>query len=88
MVKWQNNVQIKKQCKTQSESILYKFPYKKDDLRTFAADKDPDILLITIMIPKQQKWIIPSSFLNPNGYEFYWNFDITMEHLVFGLPQL
>ena len=30
------------------------FPNKNDDLRMFIADKDPDILLIPEIIPKQQ----------------------------------
>ena len=32
-------------------------PNKNDDLKMFIAGKDPDILLITEMIPKQQKCV-------------------------------
>ena len=47
----------------------------------FIAGKDPDILLITEMIPKQQKCVIPSSLLTIDEYELYCNFEITMENL-------
>ena len=47
----------------------------------FIAGKDPDILLITEMIPKQQKCVIPSSLLKIDEYELYCNFEITMENL-------
>ena len=37
--------------------------------------------MVTEMIPKQQKNVIPPSLLNINGYELFCNFDINKENL-------
>ena len=37
--------------------------------------------MITEMIPKQQKNIIPSSLLNIDGYKLICNFDVNRENL-------
>ena len=37
--------------------------------------------MVTEMIPKQQKNVIPPSLLNINGYELFYNFDINKENL-------
>ena len=57
------------------------FPNKKDDLLMFIAGKKVDIIMVTEMIPKQQKNVIPPSLLNINGYELFCNFDINKENL-------
>ena len=65
--------------------VLYtnadQFPNKKDDLLMFTAGNKFDIIMITEMIPKQQKNVIPSSLLNIDGYELFCNFDVNMENL-------
>ena len=47
--------------------VLYtnadQFPNKKDDLLMFIAGKKVDIIMVTEMIPKQQKNVIPPSLL-------------------------
>ena len=54
---------------------------KKDDLLMFIAGKKVDIIMVTEMIPKQQKNVIPPSLLNINGYKLFCNFNINKENL-------
>ena len=86
----QKNTLVKRQNKGKysvkpSLKVFYtnadQLPNKNDELKMFIAGKDPDILLITEMIPKQQKCVIPSSLLKIDEYELYCNFEITMENL-------
>ena len=65
--------------------VLYtnadQLPNKKDDLLLFIAGNEPDIIMITEVIPKQQKNIIPPSLLHIEGYTQFFNFDIESENL-------
>ena len=42
----------------------------------FIAGKKVDIIMITEVIPKQQKNVIPPSLLNIDGYDPFFNFDM------------
>ena len=48
--------------------ILYtnadQLPNKKDDLLQLIAGNEPDVIMITGVIPKQQKHLMPSSLLH------------------------
>ena len=47
----------------------------------FTAGNSVDIIMITEMIPKQQKNSIPPSLLNIDGYKLFCNFDVNRENL-------
>ena len=69
-----------KGCTLDDIKVLYtnadQLPNKKDDLMLFIADNEPDIIMITEVIPKQQKNVIPIVLL-----DHYFNFDIENENL-------
>ena len=74
-----------KGCTLDDVKVLYtnadQLPNKKDDLMLFIADNEPDIIMITEVIPKQQKNVIPIALLDIEGYTHYFNFDIESENL-------
>ena len=54
---------------------LDQFPNKKEDLLAFIVDDEPDIIMITEMIPKVQINLILKPLLDIPGYNMYANFD-------------
>ena len=54
---------------------------KRDDLSMFIADKNPDIIMVTEVIPKAQVHSLPPSLLAIDGYTLYTNFDISTRNL-------
>ena len=54
---------------------------KREDLLMFLQGNNPDIIMITEMIPKQQKNKIPLAMLHGEGYEMYFNFNPEEENL-------
>lgn len=66
-------------------TILYtnadQFVNKRDDLLASIAGKEPDIILITEVIPKSQRNPISHSLLHVEGYNSYFNFNPSEENL-------
>lgn len=54
---------------------------KIEDLKSLISDDEPDIILLTEIIPKAQKNVIHESQLNITGYETHVNFKFTEEEL-------
>ena len=79
-----NHTKIKG-CTLDDIKVLYtnadQLPNKKDDLMLLIAGNEPDIIMITEVIPKQQKNVIPIALLDIEGYTYYFNFDIESESL-------
>ena len=71
--------------KFENIKILYtnadQLPNKKDDLLQLIAGNEPDVIMMTEVIPKQQKHLIPSSLLHINDYTQYLSFDVESENL-------
>ena len=57
------------------------FINKRDDLIMFISDNEPDVMMITEVIPKNQVNPIHLSLLSIDGYELHVNFDPDAEHL-------
>ena len=57
------------------------FLNKKEDLLMFLQGSNTDIVMITEMIPKQQKNKIPLAMLHLEGYDMYINFNPEDENL-------
>ena len=80
-VRVNNNYKVKNKSKfmkgfyTNADQILN----KKEDL--FLQGSNTDIIMITEMIPKQQKNKIPLAMLHLEGYEMYINFNPEDENL-------
>ena len=55
---------------TNADQLLNKI----DDLKMLIADDNPDVIMVTEVIPKAQKNPIPDVLLNIEGYELYKNF--------------
>ena len=51
------------------------FPNKKEELLAFIVDDEPDIIMITEMIPKAQINSVLKPLLDIPGYNMYANFD-------------
>ncbi len=79
----QNNVRIN--SKRKKLTCMYtnadQFPNKREDLLTFIADDEPDIIFITEMIPKAQTNPIPKALLDLEGYDMHTNFNNDDEKL-------
>ena len=63
----------------QSLTVLYtnadQFLNKRDELQMFIAGNEPDIILITEILPKSHCNTISSSRLSLNGYNVFFSFD-------------
>lgn len=57
------------------------FVNKRDDLLCKIAGDEPDVILVTEVIPKSQKNPISSALLNIEGYEPHYNFNLEKENL-------
>ena len=60
-------------------SLLHKCPdqflNKRDELQMFIAGNEPDIILVSEILPKSYCNTILSSTLSLNGYNMFFNFD-------------
>ena len=69
---------------THDLTVLYtnadQFSNKKDQLLLFIDNKQPDIIMITEMLPKNQINEIPPTIWNINGYTQYLNFNTDDEN--------
>ena len=54
---------------------------KMDDLSMFIADREPDVLLFTEVIPKAQRYPILETQLKLIGYDIYTKFNYTCDNL-------
>ena len=54
---------------------------KRDDLQCLIAGEEPDLILITEVIPKAQKHPISPALVALPGYMMYWNFDLSSNNL-------
>ena len=57
------------------------FVNKRDDLLCKIAGDEPDVILVTEVIPKSQKNPISPALLNIDGYQPHYNFDLGKENL-------
>ena len=57
------------------------FVNKRDDLLCTIAGDEPDVILVTEVIPKSQKNPISPALLNIEGYEPHYNFNLEKENL-------
>ena len=57
------------------------FVNKRDDLLCKIAGDEPDVILVTEVIPKSQKNPISQALLNIDGYQPHYNFDLGKENL-------
>jgi len=57
---------------------INQFLNRKDDLETAIAGNEPDIILITEILPKAQYNTITTALLSINDYHSFFNFDPAM----------
>ena len=57
------------------------FINKRDDLLCIIANNEPDVIMVTEVIPKCQANPIAPALLHINGYEPHFNFDLSVEKL-------